>query len=56
MAVLSIVAIGRLHDLVGALSTAPLAEHLVSGEQRATAVMAFVTMFPTTVLLGAPSR
>jgi spermidine synthase len=53
MAVLSIVAIGRLHDLVGALSRLPLAEHLVSGEQRATAVMAFVTMFPTTVLLGA---
>jgi spermidine synthase len=37
---------------VDALRTLPLAEHLVSGEQRATAVMAFVTMFPTTLLLG----
>ena len=53
MAVLSMTAIGRLHDLVDLLRTLPLAEHLVSGEQRATALMAFVTMFPTTVLLGA---
>jgi spermidine synthase len=53
MAVLSMTAIGRLHDLVDLLRTIPLAEHLVSGEQRATAVMAFITMFPTTVLLGA---
>jgi spermidine synthase len=52
-ALLSVTVISRLHDLVDALRTLPLAEHLVSGEQRATAVMAFATMFPTTLLLGA---
>lgn len=52
-ALLSVFAISHLHQLVDVLRRLPLAEHLVSGEQRATAVMAFVTMFPTTVLLGA---
>ncbi|MDQ3700633.1 MAG: fused MFS/spermidine synthase, partial [Chloroflexota bacterium] len=52
-ALLSIAVVGRLHDIVDGLRGVPIAEHLVSGEQRATAVMAFITMFPTTVLLGA---
>ncbi len=52
-ALLSIAAVGRLHDVVDGLRGVPVAEHLVSGEQRATALMAFITMFPTTVLLGA---
>src|SRR5437867_10743790 len=46
-------AISHLYALVEALRRVPLLDHLVSGEQRATALMAFVTMFPTTLILGA---
>ncbi|HEX2035708.1 MAG TPA: fused MFS/spermidine synthase [Chloroflexota bacterium] len=52
-ALLSMTAISRLPHLVTALRGLPVLEHLVSGEQRATALMAFVTMFPSTLLLGA---
>ena len=52
-ALLSITAISHLYALVEALRRVPLLDHLVSGEQRATALMAFVTMFPTTLILGA---
>lgn len=53
LALLSVAAISHLPEIVKLLARLPLLEHTVSGEQRATAVMAFVTIFPTTLLLGA---
>jgi spermidine synthase len=52
-ALLSITVISHLYQVVEALRRVPLLDHLVSGEQRATALMAFATMFPTTLILGA---
>ena len=52
-ALLSVTVISRLTQIVEGLRRAPALDHLVSGEQRATALMAFLTMFPTTLVLGA---
>ena len=51
-ALLSITVIGHLYAFTQALRYVPLLDHLVSGEQRATALMAFLTMFPSTLILG----
>jgi spermidine synthase len=52
-ALLSITVIAHLYAAIEGLRVVPLLDHLVSGEQRATALMAFLTMFPTTLILGA---
>jgi spermidine synthase len=52
-ALVSIAVISRLRDIVDTLRWLPVLEHTVSGEQRVTAVMCFLTIFPTTLLLGA---
>jgi len=52
-ALTSIAVIARLSDIVETLRWLPLLEHTVSGEQRLTAMMCFLTIIPTTLLLGA---
>jgi spermidine synthase len=52
-ALCSIAVISRIPDIIAFLAQLPALEHLVSGEQRSIGLMAFVTIFPTTLLLGA---
>lgn len=52
-ALTSVAVIARLSDIVETLRWLPLLEHTVSGEQRLTAMMCFLTIIPTTLLLGA---
>jgi spermidine synthase len=52
-ALLSIAVIARMPQIVDTLRVMPLLEHTVSGEQRLTAMMCFLTIIPTTLILGA---
>jgi spermidine synthase len=52
-ALISIAVIARLGAIVETLRWLPILEHTVSGEQRVTALMCFLTIVPTTLLLGA---
>ncbi|CAA9214257.1 MAG: hypothetical protein AVDCRST_MAG77-110 [uncultured Chloroflexi bacterium] len=52
-ALVSIAVIARMPQIVETLRVMPLLEHAVSGEQRLTAVMCFLTIIPTTLILGA---
>jgi len=52
-ALVSLAVISRLPAIIETLRWLPLLEHFVSGEQRVTALMCFVTIIPTTLLLGA---
>lgn len=52
-ALVSIAVIARLSAIVETLRWLPILEHTVSGEQRVIGLMCFLTIIPTTLLLGA---
>jgi spermidine synthase len=52
-ALISIAVIARLSAIVETLRWLPILEHTVSGEQRVIGLMCFITIIPTTLLLGA---
>ncbi|HEU5317731.1 MAG TPA: fused MFS/spermidine synthase [Chloroflexota bacterium] len=52
-ALVSIAVIARLSAIVETLRWLPVLEHTVSGEQRVIGLMCFLTIIPTTLLLGA---